>query len=211
MRSPWPVSSCLAPLSLLNYHHAPAPKRRPKHALCFDLWSPTGLSQSARWEERVVVSRGVCRGDITAARSASICPRVLALAPCIVFLSAARWQSSASRGGAAVGPRRVSPKGICRSAAVCPCPQASMPSVGQVILAQCVNMAASAAVPAAGEPGVPAMRGPVTSSSPASAWLPWASGLSTLPPLHPRCSPLRRQGSSHVETLPRQPFDSPGV
>ena len=154
---------------------------------------------------------GVCRGDITAARSASICPRVLALAPCIVFLSAARWQSSASRGGAAVGPRRVSPKGICRSAAVCPCPQASMPSVGQVILAQCVNMAASAAVPAAGEPGVPAMRGPVSSSSPASAWLPWASGLSTLPPLHPRSSPLRRQGSSHVETLPRQPFDSPGV
>ena len=85
MRSPWPVSSCLASFSILNYHPAPAPQRRPKHALCFALWSPTGLSQSARWEERVVVSRGVCRGDIAAARSASICPSVLALAPCIVF------------------------------------------------------------------------------------------------------------------------------
>ena len=58
LRSPWPVSSCLAPLSLLNYHHAPAPKGRSKHALRFALWSPTGLSQSVRWEERVVVSRG---------------------------------------------------------------------------------------------------------------------------------------------------------
>ena len=158
MRSPWHVSSCLASFSIRNYHPAPAPKTRPKHALCFALWSPTGLSQSARWEERVVVSRGVCRGDITAARSASICPRVLALAPCIVFLSAARWQSSASR-GCVPAPRRRRPQW----------PKYSSHSA---------SMAAAAAASAVGEPGVPAMRGSMTSSSP---WLPRASGLSALP------------------------------
>ena len=140
---------------------------------------------------------GSQRGGASArsAKSTSECACVRSM-DC--FLSAARWQSSASRG------RRCG-----RAATHLRYDALSGQPYFWMRASSAASMAASASVPAAEEPGVPAMRGPVSSSSPASAWLPWASGLSTFPPLHPRCSPLRRQGSSHVETLPRQPFDSP--
>ena len=184
----WPGAADDARQTLASFRHPDAGR------FC---WMP-GLSvlasDSEAFDGQRVSGRvgGSQRGGASArsAKSTSECACVRSM-DC--FLSAARWQSSASRG------RRCG-----RAATHLRYDAHSGQTYFSMRASSAASMAASASVPAAGEPGVPAMKGSMSSSSPASAWLPWASGLSTLPPLHPRSSPLRRQGSSHVETLPRQ-------
>ena len=186
LRSPWPVSSCLAPLSLLNYHHAPAPKRRSKHALRFALWSPTGLSQSVRWEERVVVSRGgLQRGYHSRAKrfnmSESACTR-----------SVHRFSLRSTLA-------------IISVTGMCPCPQASTPSVAKVLLSQCVNGGGGR-----GGRGGGARRARNEGVHDVLVAVA-AEGLRALcaSPLHPRSSPLRKDLSMWKPFLDK-PFDSPG-